>query len=107
MKRFFNIGLAGAALVAGLALVPNSGQAQNRQDQKAAATYHDKKNNDDHQWNDREDQAYKIYQRDNHKKDVEFGKLKERDPAGLLKLAAQAFRRGTEDRYSVILGNAN
>ena len=82
MKRYFNVALTGAALVAGLAMIPNSVQAQdrqNRQDHQAGATYHDKKNNDDHQWNDHEDQAYRIYQRDNHRRDVEFGKLKERD----------------------------
>jgi hypothetical protein len=79
MKRFFNIALAGAALMVGLTLVPNSVQAQDRQDRQAAATYHDKKGNDDHQWNDRENQAYRIYQRDNHRKEVEFGKLRDRD----------------------------
>jgi hypothetical protein len=76
MKRYFNIALAGTAFFAGLALAPSFAQAQDRKD---APTYHDKKNNDDHQWNDREDKAYAIYQKDNHKKNVEFGKLKVSD----------------------------
>ena len=78
MKRYFNIALAGTALVAGLALATHFAQAQDRKD-APAVTYHDKKGNDDHQWNGQEDKAYGIYQKDNHKKDVEFGKLKESD----------------------------
>jgi opacity protein-like surface antigen len=77
MKRYFNIALAGTVLVTGLALAPQFAQAQDRKD--APATYHDKKNNEDHQWNGQEDKAYAIYQKDKHKKDVEFGKLKESD----------------------------
>jgi hypothetical protein len=76
MKRYFNIALAGTALIAGLALVPNFAQAQDRKD---GPTYHDKKGNDDHQWNGQEDKAYAVYQKDNHKKPVEFGKLKVSD----------------------------
>jgi hypothetical protein len=77
MKRYFNIALAGTALVAGLALAPNFTQAQDRKD--ASVTYHDKKNNEDHQWNAQEDKAYAIYLKDNHKKNVEFAKLKDKD----------------------------
>jgi hypothetical protein len=77
MKRYFNIALAGTALIAGLAVAPPFAQAQDHKD--ATVTYHDKKGNDDHQWNDHEDKAYAIYQHDNHKKAVEFGKLKESD----------------------------
>jgi hypothetical protein len=76
MKRYFNIALAGTALVAGLTLAPRFAQAQDR---KEVVTYHDKKGNDDHQWNGQEDKAYGIYQKDNHRKDVEFSKLKESD----------------------------
>ena len=80
MKRYFNIALAGTALVAGLAFAPHSAQAQDRQDRRdAGVTYHDKKNNDDHQWNGQEEKAYAVYQRDNHRKSVEFGKLKPND----------------------------
>ena len=77
MKRYFNIALAGTALVTGLSLNPHFARAQDRKD--VAVTYHDKKNNDDHQWNDHEDQAYKIYVKDNHRKSVEFTKLKPND----------------------------
>lgn len=77
MKRYFNIALAGTVLLTGVALAPQFAQAQERKD--AGVTYHDKKGNDDHQWNAREDQAYRIYEKDNHRKDVEFDKLKARD----------------------------
>ena len=77
MKRYFNIALAGTALVAGLALAPHFAQAQDRKD--VGVTYHDTKNNDDHQWNGQEDKAYGIYQKDNNKKSVPFAKLKVSD----------------------------
>jgi hypothetical protein len=76
MKPYLSIALAGTALVAGLTLAPRFAQAQ---DHKDGPTYHDKKGNDDHQWNDHEDKAYAIYQKDNHRKNVEFGKLKVND----------------------------
>ena len=80
MKRYFNFALAGTVLLTGMALAPQFAQAQDRQDHKdAGVSYHDKRNNDDHQWNAREDQAYRIYEKDNHRKEVEFDKLKARD----------------------------
>jgi opacity protein-like surface antigen len=77
MKRYFNIALAGTALVAGIALASYSAQAQERKE--VGVSYHDKKGNDDHQWNGQEDKAYAVYQKNNHKKPVEFGKLKVSD----------------------------
>jgi hypothetical protein len=89
MKRNINFVVAGTLLAAGFTLAPHFAQAQDRQDSQgrqdrqdhgnASATYHDKTNNDDHQWNSHEDQAYRIYQRDHHRNYVEFGRLKPRD----------------------------
>jgi hypothetical protein len=76
MTRHFSTVFTVAASLAGLALDPGLAHGQDRKD---AVTYHDKKNNDDHQWNDHEDQAYKIYVKDNHRKSVEFTKLKPND----------------------------
>jgi hypothetical protein len=76
MPRFLNAALLAAALMAPIAMAPTALRAQ---DQKAARTYHDKKHNDDHEWNTREDQAYKVYTHDNHRKPAEFSKLKDRD----------------------------
>lgn len=73
MKRFLNASLAGLILTTGLALTtPMSSFAQDHR-------YHDKKHNDDHEWNDHEQQAYKIWQRDHHRKDMEFDRMSARD----------------------------
>ncbi len=48
-------------------------------DNRSARSYHDKKNNDDHQWNNHEDQAYRIYAKENHRKYRDFSRLKEND----------------------------
>jgi hypothetical protein len=42
-------------------------------------TYHDRAHNDDHQWNAHEDQAYRIWVKQNHRKYVDFARLKEND----------------------------
>lgn len=75
MKRFWNTALLGAALIVPIALVPNRARAED----KNARTYHDKEHNDDHQWNGQEDKAYRMYAKENHRKYVDFGKLKESD----------------------------
>lgn len=72
MKRSLNIALAGFILTAGLSLTPLVSFAQSH-------NYHDKKHNDDHEWNDHENQAYKIYLKDHHRKEVEFDKMNARD----------------------------
>jgi len=38
--------------------------------------FHDKERNEDHEWNDREDKAYRIWVKENHHKYSEFAKLK-------------------------------
>lgn len=49
------------------------------EDRKEAQKFHDRKHNDDHEWNDREDQAYKIYGTQKHRPNTQFGTLKEND----------------------------
>jgi hypothetical protein len=62
------------------ALVTPALQAQERQTTTTTVkTYHDSKNNDDHEWNSREDQAYSAYNTQNHRKTVEFSTLKPAD----------------------------
>ena len=72
LPRFCNAALLGAVLIIPVALTPLSLQAQ-------AKSYHDKEHNDDHQWNSHEDQAYKMYAKENHRKATSFVKLKEND----------------------------
>jgi hypothetical protein len=40
-------------------------------------TWHDNERNEDHEWNDREDRAYRMYVKEHHRKYKDFGKLKE------------------------------
>ena len=46
---------------------------------RAIARLPDERNNDDHTWNNREDNAYRIWVRENHRKYVEFDKLRAED----------------------------
>jgi hypothetical protein len=73
ISRFCNTALLAAALVAPIALAPTALRAEDKK------TYHDKKNNDDHQWNGQEDKAYKIYAKQNHPKGGAFVKLNDDD----------------------------
>jgi hypothetical protein len=74
--RFCSATLLGAALMAPLAMAP---LALGAEDNKGARSYHDKKNNDDHEWNNHEDQAYRMYAKENHRKYRDFSRLKEND----------------------------
>ena len=67
--------LLGAALIVPMAFAPSALLAQDKNVQK----YHDKKQNVDHEWNDHEDQAYKIYGTQKHRPVVAFGTLKDND----------------------------
>jgi hypothetical protein len=76
MPRFWNSALLSAALMIPIAMAPTALRAQ---DHKTARTYHDKQHNDDHQWNNQEDQAYRMWTKENHRKNSTFSKLKDND----------------------------
>ena len=76
MPRLWNAALLGTALMASIAMPPTALRAA---DAKVAITYHDKQHNDDHEWNAHEDQAYRVYAKQNHQKQRDFTKLKESD----------------------------
>jgi hypothetical protein len=76
MTRFWNTALLSAALMVPIAMAPTALRAD---DQKTARTYHDKKNNDDHEWNSHEDQAYRAWGKENHRRYKDFSKIKEND----------------------------
>jgi hypothetical protein len=67
MTGFFKTALLATALLA-----TPSMRADDRK-------YHDAAHNDDHTWNKNEDQAYRIYAKQNHRKYVTFDTLKEND----------------------------
>ena len=75
----------GAVLAMPLFMSPVRLQAQGdghdnqRSDQKTVQRYHDTKQNDDHEWNAREDQAYHMWTQETHRKSNDFSKLNSRD----------------------------
>jgi hypothetical protein len=69
MQRFFTA-------IFGAALLFSSAVRAMRADDR---TYHDSKYNDDHHWDSHEDQAYRMWLKQNHRKYVEFAKQKEAD----------------------------
>jgi hypothetical protein len=75
MPRFLSAALLGAVLLTPLALAPTVLFAEDHN----ARTYHDKKNNDDHQRNSQEDRAYRAYAKENHHKYKTFSKLHDND----------------------------
>lgn len=70
-KRLMTSALLSAALSLPLVMMPTL-QAEDQH-------YHDKAHNDDHVWNNHEDQAYRIWVKDNHRKYVDFAKLHDKD----------------------------
>jgi hypothetical protein len=42
-------------------------------------TYHDAQRNDDHHWDKREDRAYRIWVKQNHRRYSSFNRLREND----------------------------
>jgi len=77
MHRFLNAVLLGAALLAPMGIAPITLRAE---DHNNGRTYHDKQHNDDHEWNSHEDQAYRIWVKQNHGRyNNNFAKLKEND----------------------------
>jgi hypothetical protein len=75
-SRFWNLALLGAALIAPIAIAPTALRAQ---EHMTARTYHDNQHNDDHEWNNREDQAYRMWAKETHRSHSDFSKLKDSD----------------------------
>jgi hypothetical protein len=76
MSKLWSTALLGAALMVPVAMAPIALRAA---DQKAAITYHDKQNNDDHQWNGQESRAYGAWVKEGHRKNTQFARLNEND----------------------------
>ncbi len=69
---FLNTVLLGAAWMVRVTVAPVA-RAEDHD------VYHDNHHNDDQEWNDHEDRAYRIWAKENHRKYREFAKLKEED----------------------------
>jgi hypothetical protein len=75
MPRFLNAALLCAALLVPVAIAPTAMFADDRK----GPSYHDKQHNDDHEWNNHEDQAYRAWGKETHHKYRQFNKLKDND----------------------------
>ena len=78
MFRFCNAALLSAALIASVALAPTALRAADDHKDEARK-YHDKRHNDDHEWNSREDRAYRMWAKEKHRREAEFARLNDRD----------------------------
>jgi hypothetical protein len=63
---------SGASLLVPLAVTPLALRADDRK-------FHDADHNDDHAWNKNEDKAYRQWEKENHRKHVDFAKAKDED----------------------------
>jgi hypothetical protein len=74
MTHFWSTALLSAALIVPVAMGPSALHAQDH-----SRTYHDKEHNDDHQWNNHENRAYRIYLKQNHRRYHDFSRQREED----------------------------
>ena len=72
MPRILNAVLLSAALLSPIVPIALGADSHSR-------TYHDKQHNDDHTWDNREDRAYRMWAKENHRKYRVFNKLKDQD----------------------------
>jgi hypothetical protein len=81
LSRIYAIGLLGATLLAPLAYLPVSAQAQDdhRKEAENNRRYQDAKHHDEHAWNNHEDQAYRMWLQERHHKYNDFDRLNARD----------------------------
>ena len=71
MSRFLNAALLSAALVASVTAFPTALLA----DDHGVVVYKDKGHHDEHEWNDREARAYRMYTDEHHYHYREFSTL--------------------------------
>jgi hypothetical protein len=77
MRTLFPRSLQTALLAAALALpVAMTTTSVLRADDR---TYHDAARNEDHKWDSHEDKAYRMWVKEQHRKNVDFAKLKAED----------------------------
>ena len=77
IHRYRNIALVTAGLIVSFTLSPVVLRADDHKEQ--GRTYHDKAHNDDHQWSSHEDQAYRMWAKEKHRKQGDFARLNDRD----------------------------
>jgi hypothetical protein len=75
MTRFLHGALLGVVLTGPLTLMPSILRA----DDHGVVVYEDKHHHDKHEWNERENRAYRMYYERNHHEYREFNSLSDRD----------------------------
>ena len=75
ISNFCKLGLLAAALTIPVSTTTAVAWAADGQ----GKTYHDERNNQDHEWNAHEDKAYRMWVKENHRKYKDFSKLREED----------------------------
>ncbi len=61
-----------------------------------------KRHKDDHEWNDREDQAYRIWQKNTHRKEIEFSTRKPSEQQTYWELAPHSFGCRAQDKHPLV-----
>lgn len=82
MSRFLNVALLSAGLVASTAMSPAVLRAQGQDDrdhEHGVVVYEDKGHHDRHEWNEREERAYRMYWNEHHHEYRQFSSLNPRD----------------------------
>jgi len=81
MSRFWLYMFLGAALSIPAAYSPMPLRADDEHDRRTEKDqrYRDAKHNDEHEWNSREDRAYREWVKENHRKYQDFNRINERD----------------------------
>jgi len=74
MIRYLNTALLGIVLT-----LPVTAPALLRADDDHPARYEDRAHHDQHEWNDREDRAYRNWSKEQHRDYVQFNRLKRED----------------------------
>jgi hypothetical protein len=80
MSRFVNAAILSAALVTSVAMSPAvlRAQDQDRDHDHGVVVYQDKAHHDKHEWNEREERAYRMYWTDQHHEYRQFTALNPR-----------------------------
>jgi hypothetical protein len=82
-SRIYGIGVLGAALLVPTAFVPATALAQDHRDEQRKEgenrRYQDAKHHDEHAWNNHEDQAYRMWLQERHRKYNDFDRIDARD----------------------------
>jgi hypothetical protein len=83
LSRIYGIGVLGATLLAPVAFLPATALAQDHRDEQRKEAenrrYQDAKHHDEHAWNNHEDQAYRMWTQERHRKYNDFDRLNGRD----------------------------